>query len=161
MVIIVMGVSGVGKTTLGKALAGALGWRFLEGDDLHPAANVAKMAAGVPLTDEDRAPWLERLRWLITQALEQGEDVVVACSALRQSYRQRLAVDPSRVRWVYLTAPAEEIAARLSARKGHFMPVSLLESQLRTLEPPDDALVVDVTPGPTVVLALIRSGLGL
>src|SRR5690349_11196936 len=105
MVIIVMGVSGVGKTTIGKALASELGWRFLEGDDLHPAANVAKMAAGVPLTDEDRAPWLEQLRGLISQALAQGENVVLACSALRRSYRQRLAVDPARERWVYLTAP--------------------------------------------------------
>ncbi len=88
------------------------------------------MASGVPLTDEDRAPWLEQLRGLIAQALERGEDVVLACSALRRSYRQLLAVDPSRVRWVYLTAPAEVIAERLRAREGHFMPVSLLESQL-------------------------------
>ena len=161
MVIIVMGVSGVGKTTIGKALAGELGWRFLEGDDLHPAVNVAKMAAGVPLTDEDRAPWLEHLRVLIAGALEQGEDVVLACSALRRSYRERLAVHPSHVRWVYLTAPAEVIADRLRARKGHFMPVSLLESQLTTLEAPDDALVVDVTLVPTAVVAFIRSGLGL
>jgi len=161
MVIIVMGVSGVGKTTVGRALASELGWRFLEGDHLHPAANVAKMAAGVPLTEEDRAPWLEQLRGLISQALEQGEDVVLSCSALRRSYRQRLAVDPARVRWVYLTAPAEVIAERLRQRTGHFMPLSLLESQLATLEAPDDALVVDVTPGPTFVLAFIRAGLGL
>jgi gluconokinase len=161
MVIIVMGVSGVGKTTIGKALAGELGWRFLEGDDLHPAANVAKMAAGVPLTDEDRAPWLEQLRGLISQALEQGENVVLACSALRRSYRQRLAVDPARVRWVYLTAPAEVIADRLRRRTGHFMPPSLLESQLAALEAPDDALVVDVTPGPAEVVGFIRAGLGL
>jgi gluconokinase len=161
MVIIVMGVSGVGKTTIGKALAGELGWRFLEGDDLHPAGNVAKMAAGIPLTDEDRAPWLEQLRGLIAQALEQGEDVVLACSALRRSYRQRLAVDPARIRWVYLTAPAEVIKGRLRARTGHFMPVSLLESQLATLEAPDDALMVDVTPGPAEVVAFIRAGLGV
>jgi gluconokinase len=161
MVIIVMGVSGVGKTTIGKALAGELGWRFLEGDDLHPAANVAKMAEGVPLTDEDRAPWLEQLRGLISQALEQGENVVLACSALRRSYRQRLAVDPARVRWVYLTAPAEVIADRLRRRTGHFMPPSLLESQLAALEAPDDALVVDVTPGPAEVVGFIRAGLGL
>lgn len=161
MVIIVMGVSGVGKTTIGKALAGELGWRFLEGDDLHPAASVAKMASGVPLTDEDRAPWLEQLRGLIAQALAREEDVVLACSALRRSYRQLLTVDPSRVRWVYLTAPAEVIADRLRARRGHFMPVSLLESQLQTLEAPDDALVVDVTPGHSGVVAFIRSRLGL
>lgn len=161
MVIIVMGVSGAGKTRVGKALAAELGWRFVDADDVHPAENVAKMAAGVPLTDEDRAPWLERLRGLIAQALERGEDLVLACSALRRSYRQQLAVEPERMRWVYLTAPADIIARRLSERTGHFMPPGLLESQLATLEPPDEALVVDVTPVPTVVVALIRAGLKL
>lgn len=161
MVIIVMGVSGVGKTTLGEALARELGWRFVDADDVHPPANVEKMAAGVPLTDEDRAPWLERLRGLIAQALERGEDLVLACSALRRSYRQQLAVEPSRIRWVYLTAPPEVLARRLRERTGHFMPPGMLESQLATLEPPDDALVVDVTPVATVVVGLIRSGLKL
>jgi len=161
MVIIVMGVSGVGKTTLGRALAGELGWRFVDADDVHPAANVEKMAAGVALTDEDRAPWLERLRGLIAQALEQEESLVLACSALRRSYRQRLAVEPAQIRWVYLTAPAAVLAQRLSERTGHFMPPGLLESQLATLEPPDDALVVDVTPVSTVVMGLIRAGLKL
>jgi gluconokinase len=161
MVIILMGVAGAGKTTVGKRLAGELGWRFVEGDDFHPERNVAKMAAGEPLTDEDRAPWLERLRELIAQALERGEDVVLACSALRRSYRQRLAVEPARIRWVYLTAPAALLASRLVARTGHFMPPSLLDSQLATLEAPEDALVVDVTPGPGEVVTRIRTGLGL
>jgi gluconokinase len=161
MVIILMGVAGAGKTTVGKRLAAALGWRFLEGDDFHPQRNVAKMAAGVPLTDEDRQPWLEQLRGLIAQALERGEDVVLACSALRRSYRQRLAVDPARMRWVYLTAPAEVLARRLGERKGHFMPAGLLDSQLATLEPPEDALVLDVTPGVDEVVSRIRAGLGL
>lgn len=161
MVIILMGVAGAGKTTVGKRLAEELGWRFLEGDDFHPEPSVAKMAAGVPLTDEDRAPWLERLRGLITQALERGEDVVLACSALRRSYRQRLTVDPARIRWVYLTAPAALLASRLVERTGHFMPPSLLDSQLATLEAPEDALVVDVTPGPAEVATQIRAGLGL
>lgn len=159
--IIVMGVAGAGKTTIGKRLAEALGWRFLEGDDYHPPANVAKMAAGVPLTDEDRAPWLGRLRGLITEALERGEDVVLASSALKEDYRRVLAVDPSRVRWVFLWAPKEVIADRLARRKGHFMPLSLLDSQLATLEPPRDALAVDVTPGVDEVIAAIRKGLGL
>jgi gluconokinase len=162
MVIIVMGVSGVGKTAVGKALAGALGWRFVEGDELHPAGNVAKMAAGVPLTDEDRAPWLERLRQLISEALERGEDVVMTCSALRRSYRERLTVDPARIRWVYLKAPREVLSRRIMERTGHFMPPSLLDSQLATLEAPEDALEVDVGTGtlPESVIR-IRAGLGL
>lgn len=161
MVIILMGVSGAGKTTVGKRLAEALGWRFLEGDDFHPLANVRKMAAGIPLTDEDRIPWLERLRELITEVLARGEDAVLACSALKRSYRQLLTVDPSRVRWVYLWAPREVIESRLAARTGHFMPLALLGSQLETLEMPEDALRVDVTPGPDEVVATVRARLGI
>lgn len=161
MVIILMGVAGAGKTTVGQRLAGALGWRFLEGDDFHPPANVAKMAAGTPLTDEDRLPWLQRLRELITDALARGEDAVLACSALKQSYRVMLTVDPARERWVFLWAPREVIAARLAKRTGHFMPPSLLDSQIATLEAPAEALQVDVTPGPDEVVATIRAKLGL
>ncbi|MFL5347874.1 MAG: gluconokinase [Hyalangium sp.] len=156
-----MGVSGAGKTTLGKRLAGALGWRFLEGDDFHPPANVAKMAAGTPLTDEDRLPWLQRLRERITDALARGEDTVLACSALKQSYRVMLTVDPARQRWVFLWAPPAVIAERLAKRVGHFMPLSLLDSQLVTLEVPADALQVDVTPEPDEVVATLRAKLGL
>src|SRR5437762_11617658 len=126
VVIILMGVAGAGKTTIGKRLAEALGWRFLEGDDFHPPANVAKMAAGTPLTDEDRLPWLQRLRGLITDALARGENAVLACSSLKQSCRVMLTVDPSRERWVFLWAPREVIADRLAKRTGHFMPPSLL-----------------------------------
>jgi gluconokinase len=161
VVIILMGVSGAGKTTVGKRLAEALGWRFLEGDDFHPLANVKKMAAGIPLTDEDRMPWLERLRELIAEVLARGEDAVLACSALKRSYRQLLTVDPARVWWVYLWAPREVIASRLAARTGHFMPLALLGSQLETLEMPEDALQVDVTPGPDEVVAAIRARLGV
>jgi gluconokinase len=161
VVIILMGVSGVGKTAVGKRLAEALGWRFLEGDDFHPLANVAKMAAGIPLTDEDRAPWLERLRELIAEALARGEDAVLACSALKRSYRQLLTVDPSRVRWVYLWAPREVIASRLARRTGHFMPLALLGSQLEALEVPEDVPRVDVTPGVDEVAAAIRARLGV
>ncbi len=156
-----MGVSGAGKTTIGKALARALGWRFLEGDDFHPPQNVAKMATGIPLTDEDRAPWLARLRELISETLARGEDAVLACSALKQSYREQLTVDPARVRWVYLWAPREVIAGRLAGRVGHFMPVSLLDSQFQVLEVPQEAVPVDVTPGPDEVVATIRARLGL
>jgi gluconokinase len=161
VVIILMGVSGVGKTAVGKRLAEALGWRFLEGDDFHPPANVAKMAAGIPLTDEDRAPWLERLRELIAEVLARGEDVVLACSALKRSYRQLLMVDPTQVRWVYLWAPREVIASRLARRTGHFMPLTLLGSQLETLEVPEDVPRVDVTPGLDEVVATIRARLGV
>jgi gluconokinase len=161
VVIILMGVSGAGKTTIGKRLAEALGWRFLEGDAFHPPENVAKMAAGIPLTDEDRLPWLQRLRSLITEALERGEDAVLACSALRQSYRAMLTVEPSRERWVFLWAPREVIAQRMAKRTGHFMPPSLLDSQFAVLEAPADALRVDVTAGPDEVVATIRAQLGL
>jgi gluconokinase len=161
VVIILMGVAGVGKTTLGRRLAEELGWRFLEGDDFHPPENVAKMAAGVPLTDADRAPWLERLRGLVAEALARGEDVVLACSALRRSYRQLLTVDLARVRWVYLRGSPELISSRLMRRTGHFMPPDLLDSQLATLEAPEDALTVDVTQGPAEVISAIRVGLGV
>lgn len=161
MVVIVMGVAGVGKTTIGRGLAGALGWRFLDADDYHPPANVAKMHAGVPLTDADRAPWLETLRGLISEAHQRGEDLVLACSALRRSYRERLSVDPARQRWVYLQAPKDVIARRMGTRVGHFMQPSLLDSQLSTLEAPEDALTVDATPTPDEVVAAIRAGLGL
>jgi gluconokinase len=161
MVVIVMGVSGSGKTTVGRALAAALGWRFVDADDLHPVANVAKMAGGVPLTDEDRWPWLERLHEALKAALAAGEDLVVACSALKKAYRRYLEVDMARTRWVYLHAPREVLAERLRTRPRHFMPPSLLGSQLDTLEPPEGALPVDVTPPVDVVVSHIRHGLGV
>jgi gluconokinase len=161
VVIILMGVSGAGKTTVGKRLAEALGWRFLEGDDFHPLANVKKLAAGIPLTDEDRVPWLARLRELVAEVLARGEDAVLACSALKRSYRQLLTVDPAQVRWVYLWAPQEVIASRLAGRTGHFMPPTLLGSQWEMLEMPEEALRVDVTPGPDEVVAMIRARLGV
>lgn len=161
MVIIVMGVSGVGKTTTARRLGEELGWRFVEGDDFHPPENVAKMRAGVPLTDADRVLWLARLRDVVVEALARGEDVVMTCSALRRDARRLLTVEPSRVRWVYLRAPRALIATRLAERTGHFMPPSLLDSQFTALEEPDDALVVDVTPGPAAVVASIRAELGL
>jgi gluconokinase len=161
MVVIVMGVSGVGKTTIGRGLALALGWRFEDADAFHPAANIQKMAAGLPLTDADRAPWLELLRARISEALQRGERLVMACSALRHAYRERLTVEPAQQRWVYLAASRELIARRMRERPGHFMPPALLDSQLAILEAPEGALVVDATPSPAEVVASIRAGLGL
>jgi gluconokinase len=161
LVVILMGVAGVGKTTVGVRLAEALGWRFRDGDELHSLESVAKMAAGVPLTDEDRGPWLGRLRERVEQALAAGEGLVLACSALRRAYRERLVVDPGRVKLVLLWGSRELLAARLAARQGHFMPPELLDSQLATLEAPEDALVVEVSEAPDAVVARILSGLGL
>lgn len=161
MVVMVMGVSGVGKTTLGEALAEALGWRFVDADAFHPPANIEKMRAGIALMDEDRAPWLARLRERLEEALARGEHLVLACSALRESYREALTVDPSRQRWVYLRLPPAHLRRRMRQRRGHYMPPSLLDSQLETLEPPRDALVVDAAPPPERVVAAIRAGLGL
>ncbi|MEP7207659.1 MAG: gluconokinase [Casimicrobiaceae bacterium] len=143
MIAVMMGVSGSGKTTVGRVVASKLGWRFLEGDSFHPAANVAKMAAGTPLTDADRWPWLDAIRAELEITTGRGEHVVLACSALKEAYRQRLA-PTGNVRFVYLKGDQETIAARLAQRKGHYMPPSLLASQFATLEEPQDALVVDV-----------------
>ncbi len=144
MIIVVMGVSGAGKSTLGAALAQRLGWCFLEGDDFHPRANIVKMAAGEPLTDEDRAPWLERLNGELRAVEAQKVSAVLACSALRQAYRERLAAGIARCTWVHLRGPIDLIRRRLEARRHRYMPASLLESQFSALEPPTDAITIDV-----------------
>jgi gluconokinase len=130
-----MGVSGCGKSTVGQALADANGVSFVEGDQFHPQANVAKMAAGVPLNDEDRADWLLALQAQIRAARERGEGLVVSCSALKRRYRDLLREGDPTLRFAHLTGPKELIAARMRARAGHYMPASLLDSQLRDLEP--------------------------
>jgi gluconokinase len=145
-VILVMGVSGAGKSTVGRALAARLGWPFQEGDDLHPAANIAKMASGAPLTDADRAPWLERIKAWIDQRLALGQSGVVACSALKRAYRDQLVAGRRQVVILYLKADKSLLQPRLRARHGHFMPPALLDSQLETLEAPgedEDAIVVE------------------
>ena len=142
-----MGVSGCGKSGLGQALAHAIGAEFIEGDGHHPPENVARMAAGVPLTDADRAGWLATLADLLAQARQEGRPVVLACSALKRTYRDVLR-RAGPLRFVLLTAPREVHAQRLAARSGHYMPASLLPSQLATLEPPqadEAAIVVDAT----------------
>jgi gluconokinase len=161
VVVIVMGVAGSGKTTVGTRLAQALGWSFRDGDEFHPAANIAKMARGSALTDEERAPWLERMREVIRRALDSGEDLVLACSGLKAAYRERLTVEPARQRWVFLHASRELLAQRLSARRDHFMPPSLLDSQLATLEVPEGVCSVDVSVPPEEVVARILQSLDL
>ena len=138
-----MGVCGCGKTTVGEALAQAIGCRFLDADDFHPPANVEKMAGGVPLTDDDRWPWLDRIAEELGQILAEGEHAVLACSALKEAYRQRLK-RAGDVRIVYLEGDEATIAARLAARQHKYMPPLLLPSQFATLEVPTDALAVDV-----------------
>jgi gluconokinase len=157
VIIVVSGVSGVGKTTVGEHVARELGARFVDADDLQPSENVARMARGEGLDDVDRAPWLSKLRVAIEDWLAQEHDVVLACSALRESYRRQLAHDDPRVRFVMLDAPPEEIAKRLASRKGHFAGPALLTSQLATLEKPADALIVDATAPLEDVVARITS----
>jgi gluconokinase len=158
MVVIVTGVSGAGKTTIGRALAQELDWRFFDADDYHSPENVARMEAGTPLTDVDREAWLGELEALVRSLLESGEGGVLACSALRESYRARLkrAGGPESERlvcMVFLEIGTDEAQRRVSEREGHFMPSSLIASQFGTLEPPDDALVVDAAQPPD---ALVR-----
>jgi gluconokinase len=143
MIVIVMGVAGSGKSTIGQLLAQRLGWPFYDGDDFHPPANVEKMRAGIPLTDEDRSDWLSALAALMTEQLRQDQSAVIACSALKQVYRTRLGSD-NAVRFVYLRGSYDLIEARLRERTGHYMPPDLLASQFAALEEPQDALVVDV-----------------
>jgi gluconokinase len=143
MIVVLMGVSGSGKSTIGAALAAALGWPLIEGDDLHPPANVAKMASGIPLTDEDRWPWLDRIVVELRRIIASEGNAVLACSALKQSYRDRLA-QAGDIRFVYLRGDRQTIAARLAARRHRFMPATLLDSQFAALEAPDDAIDVDI-----------------
>ena len=137
-VLIVMGVSGAGKSTIAEALARRLHWRYEDGDTFHPASNVAKMKAGHPLSDEDRWPWLQAIADEIDRLGSVGERAVIACSALKRAYRDILVHGRRDVRIVFLSGPQPLVASRLASRKGHFMPPDLLASQFRTLEPPDD-----------------------
>jgi len=158
MIVLLMGVSGSGKTTTGQALADALGCPFCDGDDLHPEANVAKMAAGQPLTDADRWPWIDRIGEAMGVILARGGNAVFACSALKRAYRQRLQRSGD-VRIVFMKGDAETIAARLAARAHRFMPASLLPSQFAALEEPEGALVVDIRDAVPIQVARIREGL--
>ncbi len=149
-VVVVMGVSGAGKSTIARMLAARLGWDLAEGDELHPAANVAKMAAGEPLTDTDREPWLAAVAAWIDHEIDQGRHGVITCSALKRAYRDVLR--RPQVLFVYLSVPKPELEQRLRSRPHHYMPVTLLDSQLATLEPPgadETALTVAAEGDPT------------
>jgi len=161
LIIVIMGVSGSGKSTLGHALAQRLGWDFIEGDDHHPADNVARMAAGQPLTDAHRQPWLRRLNAVIAGHDAQGPGAVLACSALKQSHRRRLAEGISRIRFAYLCGDPEVIRGRLASRSGHFMPAELLDSQVAALEPPEDAVLVPIHLATAQQIELTLDTLGL
>jgi gluconokinase len=158
MIIIVMGVAGSGKTTIGSLLARELGWDFYDADEFHSEGNRAKMSQGIALTDEDRASWLLSLRELVSQNIEQNTPAVLACSALKHSYRDILAVN-EQVKFVYLQGTYAQIKSRLNERAGHFMSASMLDSQFVTLEEPQNALTIDITNTPQEIIALIRKGL--
>jgi gluconokinase len=160
MIVVLMGVSGSGKSTVGEALAARLGWRWIDADDLHPPQNVAKMAAGIPLTDDDRGPWLDRIVDALRRATAEGDHVVLACSALKQRYRDRLA-QAGVVRFVHLCGDPQTIAARLATRHHRYMPATLLESQFSTLEVPADAIDIDITMSVDAQVATIIEALCL
>ena len=161
MVIILMGVSGCGKTTVGRELRSLLNWDFYDADDYHPRENVAKMSSGIPLTDEDRKPWLEGLAREIEKWNRGGGNAILACSALKGAYRKMLGVDDKSVVTVFLEGDFDLLTERLRNRKGHYMPPDLLQSQLNTLEKPEDGLVFSIELPPIVIAKNIVSQLGL
>ena len=162
--IVIMGVSGSGKTTISTLLSEQLGWTAAEADEFHPEANIAKMSAGIPLTDEDRWPWLDSIRnWMSSQA-GTGHSTIVTCSALKHSYRDVLATASGEVHFIHLNGDAAVLSERMKTRSGHFMPASLLPSQLSTLEPLADdepGLVIDILKPPTEIAEEILARLNL
>jgi carbohydrate kinase (thermoresistant glucokinase family) len=156
VIVVVMGVSGSGKSTIGEPLATRLGWPFFDADEFHPPENVAKMASGVPLTDADRWPWLT----LLNDKLKQEKNAVLACSALKQSYRDALSRGLADCRFVHLRGSIELIRSRLAERKHRYMPASLLDSQFATLEPPRDAIEVDISAAPEQCVDAVVKALG-
>ena len=159
MIVIVMGVSGAGKSTVGALLAAALGAAFIDGDDAHPKANIEKMRAGAPLDDADRLPWLRDLARTIDASRAEGADVVLACSALKARYRDVLAAGRTDVHFVHLTGDEALLRRRLEDRAGHFMPAGLLASQFADLEEPSEAIVVDAAQAPEEIVAAVLDAL--
>jgi gluconokinase len=154
---IIMGVSGCGKTNVGQSLAAQLSWDFYDADDFHPPENVAKMAEGIPLNDSDRAPWLAALHDLISSSLKKDRPGVLACSALKERYRQQLLKDNADVQLVYLKGSYDLIWSRMSARKDHYMKPQMLQSQFETLEEPQNALTIDISmPIEEIVKEILR-----
>jgi gluconokinase len=160
MIAIVMGTTGSGKTTIGSLLAKRMGWEFVDADDFHPPENVEKMKHGIPLTDRDREPWLKTLHDKIVEWNAEKRNVVLACSALKQSYRDELRAN-SAVKFVYLKGSYQLFSQRVLARRGHFAKEDLLASQFATLEEPTDAITVDATPPPEQIVSEVRRQLGL
>jgi len=160
MIIVLMGVTASGKSTVGKLLARQIGWSFFEGDDFHSAGNIEKLRRGEPLNDEDRRPWLHAIREVIHEAIDRGENAVIACSALKASYRRTLQID-EQVSFVYLKASIALIQERLKNRVGHFMNPHLIQSQFDTLEEPKEALQVDAGSTPAEIVQAIRNGLSV
>ena len=160
MIILVMGVSGSGKTTIGSLLAATLHWQFQDADSFHPAANIAKMRCGLPLSDADRLPWLLAMQQAIAEWQKAGIPTVLACSALKAEYRQRLS-QSSQVKQVYLKGSFALVHQRLQQRQGHYMKADLLQSQFNTLEEPDDALVINIDQPPEAIVAEIRRSLNV
>ena len=151
MIVILMGVSGCGKTTIGQILSAKLGWPLFDADEFHCAASIQKMSNGIALEDADRWPWLDRMNAMLREHEARGQSVLLACSALKQVYRDRLSKGTAQVRWVHLKGGFELIRKRLEARKGHYMKAGLLESQFATLEEPTDALAVDIDAEPDAI----------
>jgi gluconokinase len=160
MIVVVMGVTGAGKTTVGELLAQQLGWEFADADNFHSSANVEKIKSGIPLTDADRAPWLESLRQAIEHWIAKRQDVILACSALKKSYRDQLSI-ATEVKFVYLKGSYDLIAQRLRLRHGHFASKKILASQFADLEEPNDAITVEIDQSAAEIVAGIRRGLGL
>ena len=155
-----MGVAGCGKSTIGAMLAHELGWDFYDADDFHSESNRIKMAQNIPLTDEDRADWLDSLRSLIGQNIQNERSIVLACSALKKSYRDTLMINDQE-EFIYLRGTYEQIEARLLQRSGHFMSAKMLASQFDILEEPQDAVTIDITHTPQEIISVIRKGLAL
>jgi gluconokinase len=160
MVLILMGTTGAGKTTVGEILSRELRWEFADADNFHSPANVEKMSKGIGLTDEDRKPWLDALRTKIAQWIADGKNGILACSALKKAYREELTVGPE-VKWIYLKGTFDEISKRVAARQGHYAKQDLVVSQFAVLEEPTEAMAVDVSRSPEEIATEVRQRLGI